>query len=188
LEIVAAALEGETTVAGRHLDNIASSVFGGLTISRSIDPIDIAPVPVAAPWWVALVTPAVRVRTEDARAILPRECDRAMWIQLMANTTALAHAFATGDHRLLARALDDVYAEPYRASLIPHFVDVKRAALDAGALGCSISGSGPTVFAIAADEASAGLCASAMRAAFAEVVTATHVGPIAKQGARRIEV
>jgi homoserine kinase len=185
VEIIAAALEGEATVAGRHLDNIAPSVVGGLALSRSVDPIDVVPIAVAADWWVALVTPRVRIQTKDARALLPLETDRATWIQQMANTTALALAFSTGDGALLGRALDDRYAEPRRAALIPHFYDVKRAALDAGAFGCSISGSGPTLFAIACDEASARSCANAMRAAFAEVEAVVHVGPIAKTGVRR---
>ena len=186
VEIIAAALEGEAAVAGRHLDNIAPSVVGGLALSRSVDPIDAVPIHVAADWWVALVTPRVRIQTKDARALLPLETDRATWIQQMANTTALALAFSTGDGALLGRALDDRYAEPRRAPLIPHFYDVKRAALDAGAFGCSISGSGPTLFAIAPDERAAAACAEAMRAAFAEVEAVVHVGAIAKQGVRRV--
>lgn len=184
-DVIAAALEAEATVAGRHLDNIAPSALGGLALSRSVDPIDAVKLPVAADWWIALVTPKVRIRTKDARAILPETCARATWVQLMANTTALAHAFAIGDAELLGRALDDVYAEPLRAPLIPHFHDVKRAALDAGAYGCSISGSGPTIFAIAADEPAAAACAAAMAQAFGEVETAVHVGGIAKEGVRR---
>lgn len=183
--ILAAALEGESAVAGRHLDNIAPSVVGGLALSRSIDPIDVIKLPVAADWWVALVTPRVRIQTKDARALLPNETDRATWIQQMANTAALAHAFAVGDGALLRRALDDRYAEPRRAALIPHFHDVKRAALDAGAFGCSISGSGPTIFAIAENEAAASRCAAAMQDAFAEVESTEHVGAIAKEGVRR---
>ncbi|HYR28376.1 MAG TPA: homoserine kinase, partial [Thermoanaerobaculia bacterium] len=140
-----AALEGESAVAGRHLDNIAPSVLGGLALSRSVDPIDVVKLPVAAEWWVALVTPRVRIQTKDARALLPNDSPRAEWIQQMANTAALAHAFAIGDGALLRRALDDRYAEPRRAALIPHFHDVKNAALENGALGCSISGSGPTL-------------------------------------------
>jgi homoserine kinase len=184
-DVIAAALEAESTVAGRHLDNIAPSALGGLALSRSVDPIDAVKLPVAAEWWIALVTPKVRIRTKDARAILPETCDRATWVQLMANTTALAHAFATGDAELLGRALDDVYAEPLRAPLIPHFHDVKRAALDTGAHGCSISGSGPTIFAIAANEPAAAACAFAMAQAFGEIETAVHVGSIAKEGVRR---
>lgn len=181
---LAAALEGESAVAGRHLDNIAPSVLGGLALVRSVDPIDVIALPVMTNWWIALVTPRVRIQTKDARALLPNETDRATWIQQMANTTALAHAFASGDGALLRRALDDRYAEPRRAALIPHFQDVKRAALDAGSLGCSISGSGPTIFAIAENEEAAERCAASMQAAFAEVESAVHVGPIEKEGVR----
>ena len=183
-EVLAAALEGEAAVAGRHLDNIAPSVVGGLALVRSVDPIDVVKLPVAADWWIALVTPRVRIQTKDARALLPEQSDRAEWIQQMANTTALAHAFAIADGELLRRALDDRYAEPRRAPLIPRFHDVKRAALDAGAFGCSISGSGPTLFAVASDEVAARRCAAAMERAFGEVAS-VHVGAIAKEGVRR---
>jgi homoserine kinase len=183
-DVIAAALEGESAVAGRHLDNIGPSVVGGLALARCIDPIDVVKLPVAAEWWIALVTPRVRIQTKDARALLPDESPRAEWIQQMANTTALAHAFAVADGELLRRALDDRYAEPRRAPLIPRFHDVKRAALDAGAFGCSISGSGPTLFAVAPDERTARACASAMEAAFGEVASA-HVGAIAQEGVRR---
>lgn len=182
-EIIAAALEGETAVAGRHLDNIAPSVLGGLALSRSVDPIDVVKLPVAADWWIALVTPRVRIQTKEARALLPDQSPRAEWIQQMANTTALAHAFASADGALLGRALDDHYAEPRRAPLIPRFHDVKRAALDAGAFGCSISGSGPTLFAVAADEQVARKVSAAMEHAFGEV-TSTHVGRIDQKGVR----
>ncbi|HEX8410633.1 MAG TPA: homoserine kinase, partial [Thermoanaerobaculia bacterium] len=186
VDVIAAALEGESFVAGRHLDNIAPSVVGGLALSRSIDPIDVIKLPVAAEWWIALVTPRVRIQTREARALLPDASARAEWIQQMANTTALAHAFAIADGELLRRALDDRYAEPRRAPLIPRFYDVKRAALDAGAFGCSISGSGPTLFAVAPDERTARECAAAMEKAFGEIASA-HVGAIAKEGVRRAE-
>jgi homoserine kinase len=182
-DVLAAALEGEATLSGRHLDNIAPSVVGGLALSRSVDPIDVIRLPVAADWWIALVTPNVRIRTKEARALLPEMLDRATWIQQMANTTALAHAFATGDGALLGRALDDRYAEPRRASLIPQFREMKQAALDAGAFGCSISGSGPTLFAIARDAETAKACATAMEHASGDAST-KHVGAIAKEGVR----
>lgn len=184
-DVLAAALEGEAAVAGRHLDNIAPSVLGGLALSRCTDPIDVIKLPVAEAWWIALVTPKVRIRTKEARALLPDSSDRATWTQQMANTTALAHAFAVGDGALVGRALEDKYAEPARAPLIPHFFDVKRAALKAGAFGCSISGSGPTLFAIAVDEAMARACRDAMARAFGEVA-GTHVGAIAREGVRGV--
>ena len=184
-DVIAAALEGESAVAGRHLDNIAPSTVGGLALSRCADPIDVVKLTVAADWWVAMVTPRVRIQTKDARALLPQSLDRATWIQQMANTTALAHAFAVADGELLRRALDDRYAEPARAPMIRHFAEVKRAAIEAGAFGCSISGSGPTLFAIAADERAARECAAAMQRAFAEIDSTSHVGAIAKEGVRR---
>jgi homoserine kinase len=180
-DVLAAALEGEAAVAGRHLDNIAPSVVGGLALSRSTDPIDVVKLPVKSDWWIALVTPNVRIRTKEARELLSETCARGVWIQQMANTVALAHAFASGDGDLLRRALDDRYAEPARATLIPHFYEMKEAALAAGAFGCSISGSGPTLFAVAPDEPAARACAAAMSIGD---VAGTHVGPIAREGVR----
>ncbi|HEV8242314.1 MAG TPA: hypothetical protein VGS57_23310 [Thermoanaerobaculia bacterium] len=183
-DLLAAALAGETAVAGPHLDNIGPSLLGGLVLSRSVEPIDVVPLTVAAPWWLALWTPQVRVETRAARAILPAQSDRGLWVRQMANTAALVHAFAAGDGALLARALDDGYAEPLRAPLIPHFHAVKAAAIGAGAFGGSISGSGPTVFAIAADETTARGAAAAMQRA-GEVGSTIHAGAIARRGARR---
>jgi homoserine kinase len=186
-EILAAALEGEAAVAGRHLDNIAPSTVGGLALTRSVDPIDVVRIPIGAAWWIALVTPRVRIQTREARALLPDQIGREEWIQQMANTTALACAFAAGDAELVRRSLHDHYAEPRRAKLIPRFAEVKRAALDAGAIGCSISGSGPTVFALAEQEETARSCGEAMRSAFGEVESTARVGAIATEGARRAE-
>lgn len=186
IDLITAALEGETAVAGRHLDNIAASVLGGLALSRSVDPIDAVAIRVAKPWWVAVVTPDVRVETKAARAMLPESWQRSMWVQQMANTTALAHAFECGDEELVTRALDDRYAEPLRAHLIPRFYDVKRAAVLAGSFGCSISGSGPTVFAVAPDEKTARACCAAMQRAFGNVGSTAHAGPIAMTGVREV--
>jgi homoserine kinase len=183
-ELMAAALAGEEVVSGRHLDNIAPQVLGGLALSRSVDPIDAVRLPVAEGWWVALVTPAVRIETKAARALLPEALPRREWVQQMANTVALAHALATADGALLGRALDDRHAEPIRGPLIPRFAAVKAAALSAGASGCSISGSGPTVFALALGEEAARRAAAAMQAAFGELDTAVHVGTVARTGVR----
>jgi homoserine kinase len=182
-EVMRAALVGEAAVAGRHLDNIAPCVLGGLTLVRSVEPMDVAQVPVARTWYVALVTPAIRVDTRNARALLPVHWDRDSWVRQMANTAALVAAFITGDEHLLSRALDDGFAEPRRATLIPHFAQVKHAALAQGALGCSISGAGPTVFALCANESVADACGNAMKEAFAEVPATTHVGAVDRKGA-----
>jgi homoserine kinase len=184
-EIMTAALEGEMFVSGRHLDNIAPITLGGLVLSRSIDPIDAIPLPVPPGWSVALITPNVRIETKQARAILPEQWDRVSWVQQMANTAALIAAFISGDGALARRALDDHYAEPRRAPRIPHFADVKRAALDAGAFGCSISGSGPTIFAIVNGD-TAERCLAAMRRAMRDVECQARVAAIARRGAHPV--
>jgi homoserine kinase len=182
IDIMHAALEGEMFVSGRHLDNIAPITLGGLVLTRSIDPIDVIPLPVPQSWQAVLLTPSVRIETKKARAILPEQWDRGSWIQQMANTAALIAAFATSDGALARRALDDHYAEPRRAPMIPRFAEVKRAALDAGAYGCSISGSGPTIFAIV-DRNTATSCADAMRRTSDGEV---RIAEFARKGARPV--
>ncbi|MBI5508693.1 MAG: homoserine kinase [Deltaproteobacteria bacterium] len=188
--ILTAAAAGEAAVAGRHYDNLAPCLFGGVTLL--VPPVagdqvpHVARIPPARPWVLALVTPAFRLPTKRARAILPRHSARALWVPQMARTAALVHAIATGDEGLATLALDDLYAEPLRARLIPHFDRVKRAALGAGAIGCSVSGAGPTLFALCRSRASAARCAAAMRRAFAPLAATVHVGGIAATGARRI--
>ena len=183
-EIMTAALEGEAAVAGRHLDNIAASALGGLTIVLSVDPVDAVSIPAPVNWRVVLLTPRVRIETKNARAILPPLWDRNSWTRQMAGTTALAYAFASADTNLVRRALDDRYAEPIRADLIPNFRETKSAALDAGALGCSISGSGPTIFAITSGDTSR--VAAAMRSAMRGVECDVHNGMISNRGAHAI--
>jgi homoserine kinase len=108
------------------------------------------------------------------------------FVQQMANTASLVTAFATGDHELARHALVDLYAEPRRAALIGSFYAVKEAAMTAGALGCTISGAGPSVFALLRDESSAINVAKAMQAAFFPIDAGYHVGRVANEGARRI--
>ncbi len=185
-EVMTAALEGETAVAGRHLDNIAGCVLGGLVLVRATEPPDAVRVPLARPVWVALCTPAARLETRAARAVLPAQWGREDWVQQMANTAGLLFGLSTGDFALVGRALDDRFAEPRRAPLVPRFAEMKSAALDAGALGASISGAGPTVFALAADRGTAECCAQAMGRARGPGEGATHVVAVAEKGARRV--
>jgi homoserine kinase len=161
-------------------------VLGGLALVRSTDPIDVIPIVLKDHWWLALLTPHIRIETRTAREILPTAWERSAWVQQMANTAALVHAFAAGDGELVKRALDDRYAEPRRALLIPNFHEMKRAALDKGAFGCSISGSGPTIFALTSGLADARACANAMQKALGQVPSTSHVGRVAIEGARVI--
>jgi homoserine kinase len=184
--LMRAALAGESAVAGHHLDNIAPCVLGGLTLVRDAHTLDVVRVPLPRVFFVAWVSPRVLVETRTARAILPSSSPRSEWLHQVAHTSALVLAFATGDADLMKRALNDGYAEPRRASLIPGFARVKRAALDAGALGGSISGSGPAVFALAENEHVAQRAALAMHEAFGEHAGSWHVGPVSTRGARAL--
>lgn len=167
--LLCCALEAESTVAGRHADNIAPSLLGGLVLVRSMEPMDVIRIPVPPSLRVVLTHPAQQLRTRDARAVLPAEVSRTLALQQAANVAAMVAAACLGDLALLGRALDDQIAEPARAALLPGFVSAKAAALAAGALGCSISGAGPTSFALVDGEASGAAVAAAMIAAYAAV-------------------
>ncbi|HSG64259.1 MAG TPA: homoserine kinase [Gammaproteobacteria bacterium] len=182
--IMRCALEAEEMLSGRHMDNIAAALYGGLTLTRDIESLDVVKLPVVAPWHIALMTPKVRVATKRARSILPETWARSLWTKQMAQTAALVHAFGSGDEKLLGRALEDGFAEPLRAGLIPNFKEIKQAALDAGAYGCSISGSGPTMFAITGDAVTARLVVAAMGKAAGGEASLVHECAIGEKGLR----
>lgn len=186
VEVMAAALTAEATVAGRHLDNIAACVLGGLTLVRSTDPIDVVRVPLGRPLYVALVTPAVRLETRTARSVLAPTLDRAAWVQQMANTAALLYGLQSGDLGLVSRSLVDGFAEPKRAPLIPRFDPIKAAALAAGALGSSISGAGPTIFALVEDETKGAAVLAAMRGALGDMPGRALLVAVDTRGARAL--
>lgn len=181
-----ACLLAESTVAGRHLDNLAPSLLGGICLVRSMDPIDVVRLNVPHGLFIVLAHPAQRLRTADARAVLPAVVDRATALHQAAQVGAIVAALASGDLALLGRAIDDRIAEPARAPLIPGFLDAKAAALTAGALGASISGAGPTTFALAGDLACAQAVAAAMEGAFAShaITSSVRVCEVDCVGAR----
>jgi homoserine kinase len=185
LELIEACLDAEEAVAGRHADNIAPSLLGGLVLIRSMDPIDVVRLPVPAELHVVLARPEQRMRTAEARAVLPREVTRAVAVHQAAHVAAMVAAFALEDYALLARSVDDRIAEPVRAGLLPGFAEAKAAALEAGALGSSISGSGPTAFALARGRESAERVAQAMADAYrARGASSTvRVEPVDRDGA-----
>jgi homoserine kinase len=185
MELIEVCLDAEEAVAGRHADNIAPSLLGGLVLIRSLDPLDVVRLPVPADLHVVLAKPDQRMRTAEARAVLPREVSLAVALHQAAQVAAMVAAFALEDYALLARSVDDRIAEPVRAGLLPGFVEAKAAALEAGALGSSISGSGPTAFALARGRESAERVARAMEAAYrASGASCTaRVGPVDRKGA-----
>jgi homoserine kinase len=183
-----AALEAEAAVAGRHADNVAPALLGGVVLVRSVDPLDLVRLPYPAALRVVLVQPEQRLPTAQARAVLPSMVERSVAVRQSANVAAMVAALMAGDLDLLRRALDDDIAEPARAPLLPGFREAKAAALEAGALGCSISGAGPTSFAFAPDDVAAERIGATMCAAYrARGVNAqSRVARIDERGARLV--
>ncbi len=149
-----------------HADNVAPSLLGGFVLIRSYDPLDVVRLPVPEGLSCAVAHPHTEVRTEDARRILKKEIPLSDAIRQWGNLAALVAALYSQDLSLLGRSLQDVVAEPMRSLLIPGFASVKQAALSAGSLGCSISGSGPSVFALCSSRETAERAGAAMSAAF----------------------
>ncbi|NDG62941.1 MAG: homoserine kinase [Planctomycetes bacterium] len=166
-ELLTCALEGEEAVAGRHLDNIAPSLLGGIVLVRSLDPIEVVKIPAPAGLRIVLATPAQQLTTTRARSVLPIEVPRSIVVHQLAQVAAIISACHSGDLALLGRSMDDRIAEPARTPLLPGFADAKISAIDAGALGVSISGAGPTAFALCDCEATACKIAQAMQSAYA---------------------
>jgi homoserine kinase len=187
--LLAACLEAEEAVAGRHLDNIAPSLLGGIVLIRCMEMPDLVQLPVPDELTVVLVRPEQQLRTADARAVLPPMLGREVALHQAAQVGAMVAALALGDYALLGRAIDDRIAEPARARLLPGFAEAKAAALAAGALGSSISGSGPTAFALTRGTAAGERVAAAMVAAYtaAGQLSAARVAPVDRVGARLLD-
>ncbi len=164
--VLAAALAAEAKIAGRHADNVASSFYGGIILVRSLDPLEIVRLPVPASLCIVLVHPHQRLSTAESRRVLPRSIDLHLAMEQAAQVATMVTALHRGDVPLLGRAIDDRIAEPARLPLLPGFHEAKVAALAAGAYGCSISGAGPSAFAIVDDAAIGDAVCHAMRQAY----------------------
>ena len=186
-DLLPCALAAEQVAAGAgHADNAAPALLGGFVLIRSTAPLDLVRLPVPEGLAAALLSPDVEIPTEAARRILRKRIPLADAVSQWGNLAALVASLYAGDLALMGRSLDDLIAEPVRAVLIPGFAAVKEAALQAGAIGCSISGAGPAVFALAASVARAQEVAEAMRRAFAAagLTAAAYVSEIGGAGPR----
>ncbi len=189
--LVGAAVEAEAAVAGRHGDNVAPSLLGGMVLVRSLDPPDIVRIPVPPTLAVVVVTPAFELSTRAARAALPTEVPLRSLVHYSANTGALIAACHSGDLALLGRALEEQIIVPVRTELIPGARQVMAAAVAAGAVGSSISGAGPSIFAFCdggVESPTAGRVAGAMVAAFraAGVDASSIISPAQVPGAHEV--
>ena len=183
LRLLQFAMRGETVASGTaHIDNIAPSLYGGLVLSVGIDNPHIKQIPVPSIVRSVLVRPHRVLETRGARAILGRTVQLSDVIWQQANLAGFVTGCFTADLPLIAASLEDVLIEPQRKGLIPGFQAVKDAAMSAGALGCSISGAGPTMFAWAEEVRADGVRAAMVEAFRAEDVTCdawvTRIEPI----------
>ena len=167
-DLLRAALVAEERVAGRHLDNLAPALIGGIVLVRSVEPLSLLSLPVPPALRIVVVHPGTRLRTADARSVLPASVDRTTSLLQASAVAAMTAAFCTGELGLLRGAIDDRIAEPARAPLLPGFARAKAAALEAGALGCSIAGGGPSSFALVDGTPTADAVLVAMLSAYAD--------------------
>lgn len=168
------ALQGEAVASGAlHGDNVAPSLYGGLMLSRALDPPDIVRIPIPSGLCCVLVRPHMEIETRAARQVVPESVPLATTTQHAANLAGLIAGCFQNDLALIRRSFDDVLVEPHRAHLIPGFRRVQAAALAEGALGCSIAGAGPSLFAWCPDDDTAARVRRAMVDAFAEAGQAT---------------
>lgn len=184
------AMAGEQAGCGSiHPDNVTPSLYGGFILARSAQPPDIVRLPVPTGLACAVLHPRLEVETGAARRLIGDQVALKDATRQWANVGALVAALYTSDLALLSRSLVDHIAEPRRASLVPGLAEIKSAAMSAGALGCSLSGSGPSIFALAASIDIARATGDAMRRTFArqgDIGADLWVCPVGRLGARVI--
>ena len=148
-ELLIHGMAGEVVASGGlHADNIAPALFGGIVLIRSYQPLDILKLPVPNNLFSTAVLPDLIVNTFDARRILPKLVPLKSAVEQAGNLAGFTLGLHKADFDLLGRSMVDLFAEPVRAKLIPGYKSVRQSAMDAGAIGCGISGSGPTIFAL----------------------------------------
>jgi len=179
------AMTGEASADGAyHADNVGPSLLGGIVFIRSNQELDIAQLPVPKNLWAAVVHPDIEILTKVAREILPAEVPLENATQQIGNLGGLICGIIQEDYGMISRSIHDVIAEPRRQKLIPEFYRAKRAALANGALGFSISGAGPSVFALCEGKEIAQKVGNAVSDVFTSInlKNQIHISPINQKG------
>jgi len=190
-ELVQFAMEGEKLATGvPHADNVAPALFGGITLVRSYEPLDIIKVHTPDQLFATVIHPQIEVKTSDAREILKTTVTLKKAIKQWGNVGGLISGLYTEDYDLIGRSLEDFIIEPIRSILIPAFDSVKKESLKSEALGCGISGSGPSIFALSKGEDTAIKVASAMKLVYDQVGIDydIHVSKVNKQGIKELKI
>lgn len=155
-ELIPFAMEGERLASGNaHADNVAPALLGGFSLVRSYDPLEVISLPTPPELRIVVLHPLIEIKTKDSRSIIKHQVSLKKAIQQWGNLGAFVSALHLHDYDLLGRSLQDEIVEPIRSILIPYFSELKKTALENGALGFGISGSGPSVFSLCKGQESA---------------------------------
>ncbi len=186
-ELTYFAMKGEALASGsEHADNIAPALFGGFTLVKSCTPLKVLQLPTPSELYATIIHPEIEIKTAEARAILPENVALKSAITQWANVGSLVHALHTNDYDLLSESLNDGIIEPHRKQLIPYYDAIKSESIKADPLGCSISGSGPSIFALSKGEETAKRVAEAMSSVYSktDINFNIYVSKINTQGMR----
>ncbi|USD24557.1 homoserine kinase [Flagellimonas marinaquae] len=189
LELVEFAMQGEKMASDvAHADNVAPAVFGGFTLVRSYDPLDIVSIPTPSELYATVIHPQIEIKTSDSRKILKTTISMQQGIQQWGNLGGLIAGLFKNDYDLIGRSLHDHIVEPIRSILIPAFDEIKTNALKSGALGSGISGSGPSIFALSRGEKIARHVADSMTETYQNIGVDfdIHISKINNQGVKKI--
>jgi homoserine kinase len=189
-ELLPFSMEGERVACGAaHADNVAPALLGGFVIIRSYEPLDFVKINTPENLYVSIVHPDIEVNTKDARIILKQEAILKKIIAQTGNVAGLVVGLMTDDYPLIGRSMTDYLIEPNRSILIPYFNEVKETAISNGALGASISGAGPSIFAFSEGKETAEKVGQAMKKVFnqGEIDTNLFVSKINQNGPRILD-
>ncbi len=188
-ELVQFAMLGEVLASGSaHADNVAPCLLGGFTLVRSSNPLDIVRIESPSDLYATVIHPQIELKTSDMRAVLQPMVSLKSAIAQWGNVGALVSGLHSSDYKLIGRSLQDEIVEPLRGKFIPHFEEIKKVALENGALGSGISGSGPSIFALSKGKEIAEKVALAMKSVFekTDYEFDIHVCKINSKGVKKI--
>lgn len=164
------AMQGEKLASGSaHADNVAPAILGGFTLIRSYEPLDVIKMHTPPDLFAVVIHPQIELKTSDSRSIIKQQVSLKKAIQQWGNLGGFVSGLYTEDYALIGRSLEDHIIEPLRSVLIPKFEAVRQAALSNGALGCGISGSGPSIYSLCKSEATAQKVAEAIREVYQDI-------------------
>ncbi len=185
LQLTEFAMKGELISSNsEHADNIAPALFGGFTMVKSLNPLEVLQLPTPKDLFVVIIHPQIEIKTSESRGILPKMVSLSDATKQMSDLGGLVHALHTNDYELLRKSLNDHLVEKHRSKLIPYFDELKSKSIAAGAIGCSISGSGPSVFALAKGKQMAFKIELIFNSIYSKsnIDFATHVSKISSDG------